>query len=619
MVTGSRTEGRREEAVVATDVVTREEIAASGAIDAAAVLETVPGVQVQRSFRGAGVSMQGLDPEYVLVLVDGQRVIGARDGVIDLSRIPADRIERIEVVKGAASALYGSDAIAGVINIITRKPSAPWQAEAGFTGGVRDSAGGAPVLGATGSGGVRREKWAAGLQAAWSDRPSFDLDPTDAQTDGNAVEQVTLALDGEVAVSERFGMEAGASYAQIDASGVDDSRGAVYDRRNLTEEAGARVGTSWREGLTHVHGALSGSTVRDQYLADQRGSDALDTYEESAERLLTLEGQADTWVKGGHLLSGGLEGSAGFLTSPRLSQDGERLRLGAFAQDEWRPAGPAKLAIAPSARLDVDSWFGAHPTGRLALRYDPTPLLALRASGGSGFRAPSFKELFLRFENAGVGYVVAGNPELRPESAWNVSLGAELTTRGGWHAGVDLFSNHLTDMITIGLVEASTPEAPAGEYGYLNVASARTTGGEARVGWRWDRGLDTELAYTFTDTEDLDLARPLDGRAPHRGTFSVIARPAGWGVVASVRGEVVGPATFYTDETADAEVVVTEPWASLKLRLEKSVWKDRLRLFAGVDNLLDSGDSHYVPLDPRLVYGGLTLAWPGSRSAPGDP
>ena len=122
VVTGSRTARALSESIVTTDVVTQEQILDSGASDASEVLETVPGVVVTRSFRGAGVQMQGLDSQYVLILINGKRMIGRKDGVMDLSRIPAERIERIEIVKGAASALYGSDAIGGVINIITRQP-----------------------------------------------------------------------------------------------------------------------------------------------------------------------------------------------------------------------------------------------------------------------------------------------------------------------------------------------------------------------------------------------------------------------------------------------------------------------------------------------------------------
>jgi outer membrane receptor for ferrienterochelin and colicins len=621
VVTASRAEQKLRDAVVPTEVITRDEIEASGAQDASGVLETVPGVEIERSFRGAGVRMQGLDSEYVLILVDGKRLIGARDGVIDLSRIPVDRIERIEVVKGAASALYGSDAIAGVINVITRKPRSAWSAEATGVGGLRDTAGGGPLVDTRVGGGLRRERGAAGIHAGWRESPSYDLDPADAQTDGNAVEQASVSLDGEWTPSDDVTVDGAASYTLLDAQGVDESRGATYDRRNLTEESSARAGVSLRRSLTRVHGGLTASDVRDQYLADQRGSDALDVYEESNEKLVQLDGQVDTWMKGGHLFSGGVEGSAAFLVSPRLSADGERFRLGVFVQDEWRPPTRLKLAVVPSARLDVDSWFGTHPTPRLAVRLDPTPTLALRASGGSAFRAPSFKELFLRFENAGVGYVVEGNPALRPETAWNASAGAELSLRAGFRAALDLYYNHLDDMITIGLVQASTPEAPAGEYGYVNVSSARTAGGEARLGWRWREVVDLDLGYAYTDTEDLDLGRPLDGRSPHRATFAVSGRHVAWGLSGTARGEVVGPATFFPDEDGSSTEppVVTETYVNLKLRAEQAFWKRRVRLFVGVDNALDAGDALYVHLDPRLFYAGLTVSWPGVETPRSDP
>lgn len=607
VVTGSRTEQKLSESVVPTEVVTRQQVEESGAQDAADVLETVPGVEVERSFRGAGVRMQGLDSEYVLILVDGKRVIGARDGVIDLSRIPVERIERIEVVKGAASALYGSDAIGGVINIITRAPEAPQSGEVTVSGGGRDSVGGGPLFDVSGVAGLHREKGSVGLNAGWHQSPSYDLDPSDDQTDGNAIQQLNLGLEGEFDPASSTALTAGASYTLQDTSGVDDTRGAVYDRRNLTEEGGAHLGAETLVGLTKIKGGVSGTFTRDQYLADQRGSDAMDTYEVTTEDLVQVDAQVDTWIKGGHLLSGGVEGSYGAMTSPRLSQDGDRLRLGVFAQDEWRLGSKQKFAIVPSARVDVDSWFGTHPTPRLALRYDPTEHTALRLSAGSGFRAPTFKEMFLRFENAGVGYVVDGNPDLRPETAWNVSGGAETSPIPGLRLHIDLFYNHLDDMITVGLVQESTSETPMDEYQYVNVSSALTRGGEVGVNWRYKKYLSVDLGYSYTDTQDLDLERPLDGRSPHRGTFTITGRHPAWGLSATARGELVGPATFFLDEEGGTDGVDTDPYLNLKARVEKSFWKGRLRTFVAVDNLLDAGDALYVHLDPRAIYGGITL------------
>ena len=125
VVTASRTAQRQSEAATPIDVITRVDIERSGARDLAEVLALHPAVQLERSFAGAGVYVQGLEPQHVLILIDGQRMIGRTNGVIDLSRIPVERIEQVEVSRGASSVLYGSDALGGVINIISDQAGAP--------------------------------------------------------------------------------------------------------------------------------------------------------------------------------------------------------------------------------------------------------------------------------------------------------------------------------------------------------------------------------------------------------------------------------------------------------------------------------------------------------------
>jgi outer membrane receptor for ferrienterochelin and colicins len=111
VVTAARTEQAVGDSAVATQVIRRDAIEASGAENLAELLEEQPGLQVLRSFGGAGgagVTMQGLDPKYTLILVDGQRATGRINGTLDLSRFPAEDIEQVEIVKGPGSALYGS-------------------------------------------------------------------------------------------------------------------------------------------------------------------------------------------------------------------------------------------------------------------------------------------------------------------------------------------------------------------------------------------------------------------------------------------------------------------------------------------------------------------------------
>src|SRR5690606_19274964 len=133
VVTAARTEQSVGDVAVSIRVIDRAAIEASGAETLAGVLEEQPGLQVLRSFAGAGgvgVQMQGLDAKYILILVDGQRATGRVGGVIDLARFPAEDIAQIEIVKGPGSSLYGADAIAGVINIITRRASRALEVDA---------------------------------------------------------------------------------------------------------------------------------------------------------------------------------------------------------------------------------------------------------------------------------------------------------------------------------------------------------------------------------------------------------------------------------------------------------------------------------------------------------
>lgn len=186
VVTATRSEEPLADTPVATEVITRDEIAASGAENVAEVLDERPGVEIVRSFAGANIYLQGLDPEYMLVLVDGQRVIGRVNGAVDLARIPVDDIERIEIVRGASSALYGSDAIGGVINIITRRAGEPLEADVSLAYGsfnatdLRTHAG------------MQRGRWNASLTAGWHRSDAFDIDPFEPSTNGSAFDELEV-------------------------------------------------------------------------------------------------------------------------------------------------------------------------------------------------------------------------------------------------------------------------------------------------------------------------------------------------------------------------------------------------------------------------------------------
>jgi len=616
VVTATRTETPLGDSPVAVEVIDRDEIEASGAQTLDELLEEHPGMDVSRSFAGSTIRMQGLDPQQVLVLVDGQRVIGRKAGAVDLSRYPVEWIERVEIVKGPSSVLYGSDAMGGVINIITRRPTAPLSAE------LYGSYGTLAAVDLAAGVGVRRERVSTMFTGGFHRADAYDLDPRDVATSGSAYSGFDVGNRTELRLSPDWRVIGRGGYLFRDSRGIDTSDGgAVFDRRNLTEEGQVALGLDgWPTGRSRLQVTGYATWYRDQYDSDQRDSSALDTYEDTRERLAQLAVQYDRYLGESHLVTVGTEGLNEWMLSDRLEAgSGERWRLALFAQDEWDLSDAPRLTLLPGARLDLDTQFGVHPTPKLSARFDPVERLVIRASYGWGYRAPSFKELLLYFENPGAGYVVAGNLELVPETSRNASLGVEWEPTDWLWLSLGAFRNDLDNLITTGTLEEAEAGSPT-RYGYVNVADAYTQGGEAALALGLPAGIGVDLGYALTDTRDLVEDRPLEGRALHRGTFRLTWRYEPWGTLAVLRGSLVGSRPYYLDVDGDGveDRSDAEPYATLDARISKELW-GAVSLFAGADNLLDAGDAEWTPLPPRSFYAGLTGRYPWEVRRHGAP
>ena len=603
IIIDSRSEKQLGDAVGAVDVVDRGAIRARGARTVADALRGRIGIEVVPGLRGTSVRAQGMDPTYVLILIDGLPAIGRIDGALDVDRLPVDDVERIEVVKGPSSALYGSDALGGVINIVTRDPDRPLSAEGTATYGSRDR------LDASASAAGRRElgPWRVAGRAALGMRRAdgYDLDSSTAGTEGPEERSGDTAL--RVAAERgRWRVLAGGDYLRQDLRSLDGSAtGAVFDRRTLGENGAGTASVSYRPRAdASLSATLRHAVFRDQFLLDQQGSDELDQYEQTDEQLTSAALVASGLVGPDHLVTGGVDGSAEQLSSARLSEDGSRQRLGVYAQDEWLVARGRQLILVPGARLDLDTQFGVHATPKLAARWDASEQVIARASAGFGYRAPDFRQLLLRFENPGVGYRVEGNQELDPETSIGGTLSVEVEPVARVGLAAQAYWNEVDDLIAIELAQPGMGDQAA-VYTYVNIASARTRGAELQARWRLHRLLAATVGYTLTDTLDREADRPLPDRARHRGSFELQYRPIERLTVAA-HGEVVGRRKFFADEDGDGDedTLVAGRYAWLGARAEMEIG-DHLSLFAGADNLADAGNSDFLPISPRTFYAGL--------------
>ena len=244
------------------------------------------------------------------------------------------------------------------------------------------------------------------------------------------------------------------------------------------------------------------------------------------------------------------------------------------------------------------------------MKVDPSPAWTLRASWGLGFRAPSFTELYLLFDNAAVGYVVEGNPQLKPETSASLNLAVDWRPPlQGWLVSASLFHTDIANLISINTNDRPNPDNPT-RFRYGNIASAYTQGIEVSGRARLSRGTYLDVGYTWLDAYDNVKHRPLEGRAQHKANASLSARYPSIGLEFLVRTSVFSSRPFYVDD--DGNGVEETQWASAYVDLEAQLgwtFRDWLRLYVNGFNLLNAGNATTLPRPPRGVLGGIEVRY----------
>ena len=593
VVTSARREQRLADVVVTTEVLGRREIEQSGASDLAAVLTEQTGIQLQGGHpTGTGVMLQGIGSERVLVLLDGQPLVGRLSGNFDIARIPTSIVERVEIVKGPQSTLYGSEAMGGVINIVTREiPSARWSAEAralaGSGGRLDGEARGTLVHGSLagsldlGRRAIERTPGIARERGAMAER-------LDAAAKVRWLAGPALAVDGAVlALDERQRWWNGTQYS-------------FADNVSLT----GRVGAAWSLGTHQLSSGLHLSHFDHLSRTSQYEKPIAGTGDRQTQRLAEAELLLNTSVVG-HALDVGLEARQEHITSSdRRIAGGDRTlhSVEPFAQLEW--AGD-RWAVVPGARVTWNEQWGAHVSPKLAMRWSASPSIVLRLSAASGFRAPDFKELYFDFTNDGAGYAVHGNPDLRPERSGNVTAGAEWTS-AHLYVRTQLYWNELHDFIETRPLSGSTEFTV---YTYGNVDRGRTRGLELESGVTAG-ALRAEGSWALLDARDVASGEPLLGRPRHSGRATLT-----YALPIRLRASLTALHTGRTPMQRDAGGTVSserEAFTRFDLRVAQALPLD-LELVAGADNLLDARPRQWAESIGRQLYIGLGWRAEGAR------
>ncbi|MGY0634783.1 TonB-dependent vitamin B12 receptor [Luteimonas sp. A478] len=499
VVTATRTPVALIDSIAPVQVLDREEIERSQARSLPELLRGRAGIDLVNQ-GGAGklttMSIRGTESDHVLVLVDGVRMGTASAGLVMFHDLPVDQIDRIEIVRGPRSSLYGSEALGGVIQIFTRRDSGAVTPR--FRAGIGSNS---LREASAGIGGGNERGW-FGIDAAYqrtdginSCRGSAELSTGcfADEPDRDGYRNRSISARGGVNLGEALSLEANLLRAEAE----NEYDGTIFggnESDNLQQAMGATLTWTPSDQLQLTVQAGRSRDDSDNYFRDgdapREFVSAFDTRRDSASL------QADFIAAAGQTLTAGIDWLEDHLDSTTPYDEGSRDNLGVFAGYEAR-FGAQRLQA--SLRHDDNEQFGGHTTGSAG--WGMTLESGLRVSAGyaTGFRAPSFNELY---------FPGSSNPDLGPEKSRGVNLGLAQNL-GGWHWALDAYQTRIDDMVGY----------DAG-WNLIQADEARIRGGELTLG---TRVADWDLAVQLSHVDP----RNRSGGALHDNVLTRRARNTG--------------------------------------------------------------------------------------------
>ncbi len=476
VVTATRTEKEPQDVTQTVTVITADDIRKSGALTASEVIEQTSGIAVNDyGTKGAltSISIRGSSYQQVLVLLDGRRLNSSSAGGYDMSNLPVqlDDIERIEIVRGPASALYGADAVGGVINIITKKPSTSETTIRGEGGSH-----GHQYLNLNNGNKLDKFYYTVSVGKEKSDgfRVNSDLDKTAAAIKlgyelkpDSSVELATDYLEKEI------GVPGSVQFPSPLAREWDRNGGAnLTYRTKLSKDFDIRLNVYENRDKIIFKDPNPSFPVESRHISTSNGAEA----------------QANWILNSWNLLTGGIEAKQDHLESSDAGEHTASL-WAAYLQDEISVGD--SLIVVLGGRNDSHSVYGDKFSPRASARYIAASTgTIIRVSAGEAYRAPTLNDLFWPFD----GFEV-GNKNLKPETSTEYEGGVEQPFGLGNTVKVTAFERKVKDMIVW------TPDANF-IYSPQNIGRARITGYEAEARFKFFTILTWSINYTYMDPVD---------------------------------------------------------------------------------------------------------------------
>lgn len=565
---------------VATTVVDRAAIESSRASTVAELLRSVPGVDVAQSGGPGGVTslfLRGANSNSALVLVDGVKLNSPYFGGVDLSTLGTANVERIEIVRGPFSALWGSEALGGVVHVVTRRAEAD-----GLSGRAHLGLGNASAR----EGGVQAAWRSGGLGAS----AGFRRGTVGGELPNEFFESTDLSAALDVALGP--GAKAGVTVKrETSRTGIPFSGATATPNRATTADTtlvslpvslALGAGTTLEAAATYADDRPTFSDPDDAWgftfsdtKARRAGGRLVVSHAAGANRVSVGADYERTKVDNVDAYGVQLNG----LTTATWS---------VFAEDRLSLLGD-RLAVTAGVRRDEHDAFGSSTNPRLAVSFRASSALKLRAAAGTAFRAPSTGELY---------YPFSGNAALEPERSVSYEAGAEWGFAPGFALELSLFRSDVKDLIRYDFATQTN----------VNVGRARMTGAEAALRGALSARAYARAAYAWLDAEDRDTGLPLLRRPGHRASATV-GTALGRGGSAELTGLWVGERD---DVDATTFQRVTSPaYFRLDAALTAPPLLGGLAPFVRATNLLDRDYAEVAgyPSPGRRFVAGLDLGF----------
>jgi outer membrane receptor for ferrienterochelin and colicins len=661
VVTGTRSERTLGALPMPVTLLKADLIKSMGSVRLNDVLTEQTGIVIvpQINGQGSGIQLQGLDPAYTLILVDSEPIIGRYTGTLELSRLAVGNIKQVEIIKGPSSSLYGSDALAGVINIITERPSSN-------QGNLNVRYGTNNTLDLNASGSLIGKNVGVYLFGNRYSTDGYDLSPENFGKTVSPFRNFTLGTKVTYRLGSRTDFSVGGRY-------FDEKQDLNFDVLSngiSTRTYGEGKVLDWNLNPVITHrfsnklkgtGRFYTTEYSTNTFLKKQSNDSL-TYRDNFRQAFTrYEAMGEYFFNEKHIVTLGAGHIQEAVSTSRYNDQLERLQQTdyVFAQHEWTPYQP--LVMIAGVRYDRNSIYGDQLSPKFSMRFELNKKISFRGSIGVGFKAPDFRQLYFNFNNqAGGGYSVLGTEvikdklgefqaqgliqsylfdpsllgKLKAESSVAINIGGRAEVLPKLSLDYNFFRNEVDNLIETQLVAINTSGQSI--YSFRNIQRALMQGIEADLSYPINSFFSVSLGYQLLFAKDRDVSEAVDrglvfwrdpntlvtqrlkpseyfglyNRSRHTGNFKIFYRNNETGLDATLRvvyrgkfglgginGNIQGETIAPSDRNSNGVLDDYDQFVNGYALINTAIAKSvkSFRFQVGIDNLFDYTDPVNIP------------------------